>query len=90
MDTSYAEHFGFTQNEVDQMLKHYGLEQNQAAVRTWYDGYRFGETEVYNPWSVISYVNSCYKDKMHCSGPTGLTPVPTASSAHLWSARTSP
>ena len=63
MDTSYAEHFGFTQNEVDQMLKHYGLEQNQAAVRTWYDGYRFGETEVYNPWSVISYVNSCYKDK---------------------------
>ena len=63
LDTSYAEHFGFTQNEVDQMLKHYGLEQNQAAVRTWYDGYRFGETEVYNPWSVISYVNSCYKDK---------------------------
>ena len=63
MDTSYAEHFGFTQNEVDQMLKYYGLEQNQAAVRTWYDGYRFGETEVYNPWSVISYVNSCYKDK---------------------------
>ena len=63
MDTSYAEHFGFTQNEVDQMLMHYGLEQNRDAVRTWYDGYRFGETEVYNPWSVISYVNSCYKDK---------------------------
>lgn len=63
MDTSYAEHFGFTQNEVDQMLTHYGLEQNRTAVRTWYDGYRFGETEVYNPWSVISYANSCYKDK---------------------------
>lgn len=63
LDTSYAEHFGFTQDEVDQMLKHYRLEQNQAAVRTWYDGYQFGETEVYNPWSVISYVNSCYKDK---------------------------
>ena len=63
MNTSYAEYFGFTQNEVDRMLKHYGLEQNRNAVRTWYDGYQFGETEVYNPWSVISYVNSCYKNK---------------------------
>ena len=63
MDTTYAEHFGFTQSEVDQILKHYGLEKNHSAVKTWYDGYQFGDTEVYNPWSVISYVNSCYKDK---------------------------
>ena len=63
MDTTYAEHFGFTQNEVDEMLAHYGLEGNRDAVRTWYDGYRFGSTEVYNPWSVINYVNSCYNDK---------------------------
>ena len=63
MDTTYAEHFGFTQNEVDEMLAHYGLERNRDAVRTWYDGYRFGSTEVYNPWSVINYVNSCYKNK---------------------------
>ena len=63
LSTTYAEHFGFTQNEVDQMLTHYGLEQNRSAVKTWYDGYQFGDTEVYNPWSVISYVNSCYKDK---------------------------
>lgn len=63
MDTTYAEHFGFTQSEVDQILKHYGLEKNYSAVKTWYDGYQFGDTEVYNPWSVISYVNSCYKDK---------------------------
>ena len=63
MDTSYAEHFGFTQSEVDQLLAYYGLEENSKAVKTWYDGYQFGKTEVYNPWSVISYVNSCYKDK---------------------------
>lgn len=63
MDTTYAEHFGFTQNEVDEMLAHYGLEGNRDTVRTWYDGYRFGSTEVYNPWSVINYVNSCYNDK---------------------------
>lgn len=63
MDTSYAEHFGFTQSEVDRLLEHYGLEKNNKAVKTWYDGYQFGKTEVYNPWSVIGYVNSCYKDK---------------------------
>ena len=60
---TFAEHFGFTQDEVEKMLKDYGLEDNLETVRKWYDGYCFGETEVYNPWSVINYVNSCYKDK---------------------------
>ena len=60
---TFAEHFGFTQEEVEQMLRNYGLEENLETVRKWYDGYQFGETEVYNPWSVINYVNSCYKDK---------------------------
>lgn len=62
-DKSYAEHFGFTQVEVDKMLEHYGLEEKRDDVRDWYDGYQFGDTEVYNPWSLINYVNSCYKDK---------------------------
>ena len=60
---TFAEHFGFTQEEVEQMLRDYGLKENLETVRKWYDGYQFGETEVYNPWSVINYVNSCYKDK---------------------------
>ena len=60
---TYAEHFGFTPEEVEKMLGEYGLEENLETVRKWYDGYRFGETEVYNPWSVINYVDSCYKDK---------------------------
>ena len=60
---SFAEHFGFVPEEVERMLKDYGLEDNLETVKRWYDGYRFGETEVYNPWSVINYVNSCYRDK---------------------------
>lgn len=66
---SYAEHFGFTPVEVEQMLKDYGLEENLETVREWYDGYRFGETEVYNPWSVINYVDSCYHDKKTFARP---------------------
>ena len=53
---TFAEYFGFTQEEVEKMLKDYGLEENLETVQKWYDGYRFGETEVYNPWSVINYV----------------------------------
>ncbi len=66
---SYAEHFGFTPDEVEQMLKEYGLEENLETVRKWYDGYRFGETEVYNPWSVINYADSCYYDKKAFARP---------------------
>ena len=66
---SFAEHFGFVPGEVEQMLKDYGLEDNLETVRQWYDGYQFGETEVYNPWSVINYVNSCYRDKKAFAKP---------------------
>lgn len=66
---SFAEHFGFVPEEVEQMLKDYRLEENLETVRQWYDGYRFGETEVYNPWSVINYVNSCYRNKKAFAKP---------------------
>lgn len=59
----YAEYFGFTQDEVEAMLKFYGLEMNLKTVQQWYDGYQFGSTEVYNPWSVINYVQSCRMNK---------------------------
>ncbi|MEF2806414.1 MAG: AAA family ATPase [Massilistercora timonensis] len=68
-NSSFAEHFGFTQEEVERMLQDYGLAENLETVRKWYDGYRFGETEVYNPWSVINYVNSCYHDKKAFAKP---------------------
>lgn len=60
---SYNEHFGFTCQEVREMLEYYGLQDNAEEVRKWYDGYLFGNTEVYNPWSVINYVDSCYENK---------------------------
>lgn len=66
---TFAEHFGFTQKEVEKMLGDYGLEENLETVQKWYDGYRFGETEVYNPWSVINYVDSCYKNKQAFAKP---------------------
>ena len=57
LDKSYAEYFGFTQDEVDNLLKNYGIAYKKDEVKKWYDGYVFGSTEVYNPWSVINYVS---------------------------------
>ena len=63
LSESYNEHFGFTGREVHEMLKYYGIQDNEDVVRKWYDGYLFGNTEVYNPWSVINYVDSCRINK---------------------------
>lgn len=59
---NYAEYFGFTQYEINHMLQYYGLESNAETVKKWYDGYLFGMKEVYNPWSIINYVDSCRKN----------------------------
>lgn len=58
LNDEYAEHFGFTQREAEEMLKSYGLEEKKEEMKQWYDGYLFGQTEVYNPWSVINYVKA--------------------------------
>lgn len=52
-----AEYFGFTPEEVHQMLVDYNMTDCEKEVQSWYDGYLFGETEVYNPWSVINYID---------------------------------
>jgi hypothetical protein len=52
----YSEYFGFTQEEVDEMLKYYGFEAKREEIRDWYNGYLFGDVTVYNPWSVIKRV----------------------------------
>lgn len=57
LDEGYAEYFGFTQEEVESFLEAYGLADRVAEVKEWYDGYLFGNTEVYNPWSVINYIS---------------------------------
>ena len=56
LDESYAEYFGFTQNEVNSFLEDYSITQRRDELKSWYDGYLFGNTEVYNPWSVINYI----------------------------------
>lgn len=61
LDIRYSRYFGFSQNEVSAMLQYYGVETKLSEVCEWYDGYLFGETEIYNPWSVINYINE------HCS-----------------------
>ena len=62
LSNNYAEYFGFTGEEVEQMLKNYGLEEKLSEVKQWYDGYLFGETEVYNPWSIINYVKTAISE----------------------------
>lgn len=56
LDVDYGEYFGFLQTEVDEMLEYYGLEAKGGLIREWYDGYCFGKSEIYNPWSVAKYV----------------------------------
>ena len=55
-DVSFDEYFGFTDEEVKKMLADYGLEDHYDETRAWYDGYRFGEQDVYCPWDVLNYV----------------------------------
>ena len=61
LSQSYAEYFGFTPNEVQEMLAFYHLSEKREEIGRWYDGYLFGETEVYNPWSVINYISDMIK-----------------------------
>lgn len=57
MEDDFSEGFGFTQEETDEMLRHYGLTACLEEVREWYNGYLFGKTNVYNPWSVTGYID---------------------------------
>ena len=58
LNPSYDEYFGFTQKEVDEILRYYNLTEKREQIREWYDGYRFGDAEVYNPWSVMNFVKA--------------------------------
>lgn len=62
LDVQYDECFGFTDTEVKDMLDYYDLSEHYAEVKEWYDGYRFGNAEVYCPWDVIRYCKSLCAD----------------------------
>ncbi len=58
MDEKYSEYFGFTSDEVTTMAAYYGREDKLNELQEWYDGYLFGNREIYNPWSVANYFNN--------------------------------
>ncbi len=62
-DMDFDEYFGFTDAEVKEMLRYYGLENNYCIVKEWYDGYRFGSSDIYCPWDVICYCQKHRKNK---------------------------
>ena len=53
----YTDSYGLTEEEVMESLKDYGIEQEISNVKDWYDGYRFGDSEVYNPWSILNFLD---------------------------------
>ena len=52
----YTDSYGLTEEEVEKSLKDYGIEQEISNVKDWYDGYKFGDSEVYNPWSILNFL----------------------------------
>lgn len=63
LDKQYSEHFGFTEQEVRQAMISYGMENRFEDMKEWYDGYSFGNREVYNPWSVIKFLYDLVADQ---------------------------
>ena len=56
LSNDYTDSYGLTQEEVEKSLKYYGIEAKISKVKDWYDGYRFGTSEVYNPWSILNFL----------------------------------
>ena len=56
LSDDYTDSYGLTEKEVEKSLKDYGIEQEISKVKDWYDGYRFGDSEVYNPWSILNFL----------------------------------
>ena len=55
LDESFSQYFGFTHEEVKQIAAYYGASEKYAELCEWYDGYRFGESDIFNPWSIVNY-----------------------------------
>lgn len=66
---AYGEYFGFTEEEVDDMLAYYHRTHQKQVVKDWYNGYLFGNTQVYNPWSLVNYMDSLQADENEVPKP---------------------
>jgi len=58
INNDFSNHFGFTQQEVEKIVDDFGIQAKLLEMKQWYDGYLFGQTEIYNPWSILKYVQS--------------------------------
>ena len=65
----FSQYFGFTQEEMQEILQNFSLEQYAETIAKWYDGYRFGLTEIYNPWSVLNCIDSYLQNDMVACEP---------------------
>ena len=65
----FSQYFGFTQAEMQEILQNFSLEQYAGTIAKWYDGYRFGLTEIYNPWSVLNCIDSYLQNDMVACEP---------------------
>ncbi len=64
-DNAMSQYFGFTEQEVKNIAYYYDLSDEFDIIKEWYDGYLFGETEIYNPWSVLKYIQYALSNKKH-------------------------
>jgi hypothetical protein len=69
LQNKYSQYFGFTEDEVDYILQRSGLKNKADEIKNWYNGYKFGKTTIYNPWSIIHVANKNYYNII------GLTPA---------------
>ena len=87
LSTKYDEMFGFTNDEVKAICEEYGHPEKYIEAKEWYDGYRFGNAEVYNPWSVIKYVKSGFDPQAYWAGTSGnsiLNDLLESASPEMW------
>lgn len=63
LNKRYSEYFGFNETEVKGLLDYYGMEKKFGTIKRWYDGYLFGDKEIYNPWSIMYYAGELLEDE---------------------------
>jgi len=88
LSTKYDEMFGFTNDEVKSICTEYGHPEKYPEAKDWYDGYRFGDADIYNPWSVINYIDEGFKPQTYWAGTSGnsiLNDLFELSSHEMWS-----
>ncbi|MCD7810297.1 MAG: ATP-binding protein [Ruminococcus sp.] len=69
INNDFSNHFGFTQQEVEKIADDFGMQDKLSEMKQWYDGYLFGQTEIYNPWSILKYVQSARSNETCPSQP---------------------